>query len=91
MTGLGVSELIKGVVDLLPSRVPDTLADVRGSVFKIERGWGGEKIAYINLEAGTLGARDLIELPTGPAKVTSLRVYGETGLRRCDHAVQARS
>jgi ribosomal protection tetracycline resistance protein len=87
MTGSGISELIKGLVDLLPSRVPDTLADVRGGVFKIERGWGGEKVAYINLEAGTLGARDLIELPSGPAKVTSLQVFGETGLRRCDHAV----
>ena len=86
MTGLGVPELIKGVVNLLPSRVPDTSADLRGSVFKIERGWGGEKIAYINVEAGTIGARDLIELPTGPAKVTSLQVFGETGLRRCDHA-----
>ncbi len=86
-TGLGIGELIKGIVDLLPSRLPDTSADLQGGIFKIERGWGGEKIAYVNLEAGTLSARDLIELPTGPTKITSLQVFGETGLRRDDHAV----
>ena len=86
MTGLGVPDLIDAIESLLPSRIPDPLAPVRGNVFKIERGWGGEKLAYISLEAGTVGARDILELPTGPAKITSLQVFGQTGLRRCDHA-----
>ncbi|MDR6667968.1 TetM/TetW/TetO/TetS family tetracycline resistance ribosomal protection protein [Rhizobium sp. 1399] len=86
MTGLGVPDLIWAIQNLLPSRIPDPSAPVRGSVFKIDRGWGGEKLAYINLEDGTIGARDLIELPTGPAKVTSLQVFDETGLHRCDYA-----
>jgi ribosomal protection tetracycline resistance protein len=86
MTGLGVPDLIDAIESLLPSSIPDPSAPVRGNVFKIERGWGGEKLAYISLEAGTVGARDILELPTGPAKITSLQVFGQTGLRRCDHA-----
>lgn len=86
MTGLGVPDLIDAIESLLPGSIPDPSAPVRGNVFKIERGWGGEKLAYISLEAGTVGARDILELPTGPAKITSLQVFGQTGLRRCDHA-----
>ncbi|AVH43706.1 elongation factor G [Agrobacterium tumefaciens] len=86
MTGSGVPDLIDAIETLLPSRLPDPLLPVRGSVFKIERGWGGEKLAYINLEAGTVSARGTIELPTGSAKITSLQVFREPGLRRCDHA-----
>lgn len=86
MTGIGVPDLIDAIETLLPSRLPDPLLPVRGSVFKIERGWGGEKLAYINLEAGTVSARGAIELPTGSAKITSLQVFGEPGLRRCDYA-----
>jgi ribosomal protection tetracycline resistance protein len=90
MTGLGIPDLITAIRTLLPGRLPDPAAPIRGSVFKIERGWGGEKLAYVNLEAGTIGARDIIELPTGPAKVTSLQVFDETGLRRCDRAEAGR-
>lgn len=86
MTGIGLPDLIDAIETLLPSRLPDPSLPAQGSVFKIERGWAGEKLAYINLEAGTVSARGTIELPTGPSKITSLQVFGKTGLRRCDHA-----
>ncbi|QMV00055.1 GTP-binding protein [Devosia sp. D6-9] len=75
MTGIGVEPLLAAVDGLLPSRQPDPLAEIAGTVFKIERGWGGEKIAYVSLDAGTIHTRDMVELPTGPARVTGIEVF----------------
>lgn len=82
MTGLGLPELISAVETLLPSKQPDPGGPVRGKIFKIERGWGVEKIAYLNLTSGTITTRDHIELPCGSAKVTSIQLFDEGRLEK---------
>ncbi|MGW1728185.1 GTP-binding protein [Streptomyces sp. NPDC002306] len=60
MTGAGVAELIAGIRELLPAAGGDPDGPVSGTVFKVERGPAGEKIAYARLFAGTLRVRDRI-------------------------------
>ena len=83
-TGAGLQELIAGIEALLPSATPAPLAPVRGKVFKIDRGWGGEKQAYVALKAGTIRVRDLLALPKGLERVTGIHVFDAGKLRRSD-------
>ncbi|WP_028059603.1 elongation factor G [Candidatus Solirubrobacter pratensis] len=71
ITGAGVDELIAGVRDLLPAAEGDANGPVSGTVFKVERGAAGERIAYVRLRSGTLHTRD--RLPQG--KLTAIRVF----------------
>jgi ribosomal protection tetracycline resistance protein len=86
MTGEGVAALIDAVEHLLPARVPDPGAPLAGHVFKIERGWGGEKIAYLNLTAGTLRERDEVDLAGGAAKVTRIQLFENGSLKKSAEA-----
>ncbi|GAA4220094.1 ribosomal protection tetracycline resistance protein [Streptosporangium album] len=72
MTGQGVEALIGGISRLLPpvpgteeSRLPSPAPGTekdgpRGTVFAIERGGTGEKIAYLRMHAGEVRARQRI-------------------------------
>ncbi len=73
--GLGISALMSAIETLLPSRQPNHDGPVSGTIFKIERGWGGEKLAYLYLASGTINLRDDIETPRGPAKIGSLQLF----------------
>lgn len=75
-TGAGVPELIAGVRELLPVATSDADAPVSGTVFKVERGAAGEKIAYARLFSGTLRTRDRLTLHGGEeGKVTGISVF----------------
>lgn len=82
MTGEGVGDLIDAIAHLLPARTPDASAPLAGSIFKIERGWGGEKVAYINLTAGSLSERNQVELPGGVSKVTRIQAFDDGALKK---------
>ena len=73
ITGAGVPDLVDGISRLLPGACADADGPLSGTVFKIERGPAGEKIAYARMFGGTLHVRD--RLPTG--KVTALRVFAD--------------
>jgi ribosomal protection tetracycline resistance protein len=84
-TGAGVPELITGIKELLPAADGDPEGPVSGTVFKVERGPAGEKIAYARLFSGTLGIRDRV--PFGEARtagrITGISVFdGGTETRR---------
>jgi ribosomal protection tetracycline resistance protein len=53
-TGAGVEALTAGIRELLPARCVPPDGPLKGTVFKIERGRAGEKIAYARLDSGTL-------------------------------------
>jgi ribosomal protection tetracycline resistance protein len=85
MTGAGIDGLIAGLAELLPAAEGDPAGPVSGTVFKVERGPAGEKIAYARLFAGTLRVRD--RLPAGrasAAKITAISVFDRGGVRRRD-------
>jgi ribosomal protection tetracycline resistance protein len=71
ITGAGVKALTAGLRDLLPSAVGDPDAALSASVFKIDRGSAGEKIAYVRMFGGTLNTRDAVR----EEKVTALAVF----------------
>jgi ribosomal protection tetracycline resistance protein len=77
VTGAGVPELITGIKELLPAADGDPEGPVSGTVFKVDRGPAGEKVAYARLFSGTLGIRDRV--PFGEARtegrVTAISVF----------------
>jgi ribosomal protection tetracycline resistance protein len=76
LTGAGVKALMGGVASLLPASVGDPDGRVAASVFKIERGAGGEKVAYVRMFSGTIRTRDRVELGSGAeGKATAIEVF----------------
>lgn len=101
VTGAGTDALTAGVRELLPSAAGAADGPVSGTVFTIERGAGGQKLAYVRMFSGTLRNRDRVRLPgtgtadgpaagtaDGSAKVTGISVFREGAAVPCD-AVRA--
>jgi ribosomal protection tetracycline resistance protein len=59
LSGAGVAALLDGIRRLLPP-APAPEDRLRGRVFAIERGPGGDKVAYIRSYGGQLGARQRV-------------------------------
>ncbi|AUI61195.1 translation factor GTPase family protein [Amycolatopsis sp. BJA-103] len=94
-SGEGIAELTSGIREFLAGAgkpVPDDR--LRAAVFKIERGRANEKIAYLRVFSGEIGARDHVRFhrrgPVGTvtteAKVSAVHVF-ELG----DDTVEARA
>ncbi|MGQ4389523.1 GTP-binding protein [Streptomyces sp. SAS_270] len=76
VTGAGVPELIAGIKELLPAADSDPDGPVSGTVFKVERGPAGEKIAYARMFSGTVRTRDRLLMRGGEeGKVTAISVF----------------
>ena len=81
VTGAGVPELMAGLAGLLPAGTGDAGGPVSGRVFKIERGPGGEKLAYVRMFSGTIRTRDRLRFSASPesssreGKVTAIGVF----------------
>jgi ribosomal protection tetracycline resistance protein len=84
LSGAGVPALLEAMDRLLPPSPPPE-PDLRGKVFAIERGPGGEKVAYVRSYGGTLQRRQRITVyrrePDGRAgsyraQVTALDIAG---------------
>src|SRR5919107_1872641 len=72
----GVDELIAGIKELLPAAEGETHGPVSGTVFKVERGPAGEKIAYVRMFSGTVTVRDRLQLGGDEEeKVTAISVF----------------
>jgi ribosomal protection tetracycline resistance protein len=75
-TGAGVEAVAAGIAELLPASNGDSDGAVSGTVFKIERGKTGEKLAYARMFGGTLRVRDRVRVGTdGEDKVTAIDVF----------------
>jgi ribosomal protection tetracycline resistance protein len=76
MTGAGVETLMSGIAELLPSTDGGGDGPVTGSVFKIERGPAGEKIAFVRMFSGTVRTRDRVQFGRdSEGKVTAINVF----------------
>ncbi len=82
ITGVGVDGLIAGLTEFLPATKGDIDGVPSGTVFKVERGPAGEKVAYVRMFGGTLRTRDKLD---GDQKVTAINVFdrGATEQRTC--------
>ncbi|RSM63026.1 GTP-binding protein [Amycolatopsis sp. WAC 01376] len=79
-SGEGIAELTTGIREFLAGAakpVPDDR--LRATVFKIERGRAHEKIAYVRVFSGEIGARDHVRFHrrglTKEAKVSAVHVF----------------
>jgi ribosomal protection tetracycline resistance protein len=76
ITGAGVDLLAAGLVELLPAARGDADGPVSGTVFKIERGPGGERVAYVRMFSGTVHTRDRLHFGgEHEQKVTAISVF----------------
>jgi ribosomal protection tetracycline resistance protein len=74
-TGAGVDALMKGIAELLPAAAGDGDGPVSGTVFKIDRGLAGERIAYVRMFSGTVRVRDRLEVGGDEGKITAINVF----------------
>jgi ribosomal protection tetracycline resistance protein len=74
ITGAGVAELTAGLTRFLPATHGDAAGPVSGTVFKVERGPAGEKIAYVRMFSGALHVRDRLP-PLADQKITAISVF----------------
>ncbi|MFE7468675.1 GTP-binding protein [Streptomyces sp. NPDC057499] len=81
ITGAGVDALVAGVRELLPASRGDAAGPVSGTVFKVERGPGGERTAYVRMFSGTVRLRDRLafgrDTPRAEGKVTGISVFDQ--------------
>jgi ribosomal protection tetracycline resistance protein len=76
ITGAGVDALIAGIGELLPAADGDADDPVSGTVFKVERGPAGEKIANVRMFSGTVRVRDRLRFGRdNEGKVTAIGVF----------------
>ncbi|MGO1052512.1 GTP-binding protein [Crossiella sp. CA198] len=76
VTGAGVDALIEGIRELLPADPGDPAAPAAGTVFKIDRGPAGEKLAYVRLFAGIIRVREHLDFGRDRrGKVTGISVF----------------
>lgn len=87
ISGAGVEALLAGVVELLPATTGELEAPPSGTVFKVDRGPGGEKLAYVRMFSGALHNRQRLDLHGADAKVTAVEVFERGAVVRRDRVV----
>ncbi|WP_112242390.1 GTP-binding protein [Kribbella monticola] len=94
MTGVGVPELIDGIRAWLPRATGAPGDPLQASVFKVDRGAAGEKIASARIFSGELQTRQVVEVHRGStsyeAKPTSLQVFERGSTTSVDAAEAGR-
>jgi ribosomal protection tetracycline resistance protein len=76
LTGKGMDALTSGIAELLPSAERNGEGPLSGSIFKVERGPAGERIAYVRMFSGTVRTRDRLQFgPEDERKVTAIHVF----------------
>jgi ribosomal protection tetracycline resistance protein len=75
ITGVGTDALLTALTALLPAASTDVDTPTSGTVFKIERGPAGEKLAYVRLVTGSVRVRDRLPLGGIENRVTGISVF----------------
>ena len=83
LTGTGISALVDGIAEFLPTASGDPDGPLAGSIFKIERGRAGEKVCYLRMLSGTVRLRDQLN-PNGD-KVSAIQVFERGRWTSGDH------
>lgn len=88
MSGAGVRELMGAITKYLPVAVRPSGGNLRGQVFKIDRGSAGEKLCYAKIFSGVLRSRQRVPVGGLDQRVTALQVF-ESGTTVDVGAVEA--
>ena len=79
ITGAGLAALTQALTELLPTTRGDVDGPPSGTVFKVERGPAGEKIAYVRMFSGEIRVREILRFHRGrrveEGKVTAISVF----------------
>jgi ribosomal protection tetracycline resistance protein len=84
VTGAGVPALAEGLRRYLPVPEPEASGRARGTVFKVEHGERGRRLAYVRVRGGTLRPRERVtayrrgaqgEIETSKGKITGVEVF----------------
>jgi ribosomal protection tetracycline resistance protein len=73
ITGAGVDMLMAAIRELLPAAGGTADGPASGTVFKVERGAAGEKIAYVRMFTGTVRVRERVT--ASGEKAIAIRVF----------------
>lgn len=85
ITGAGIDALIASITELLPALESDAGGATSGSVFKIERGNSGERIAFVRMFSGAIKAREQVRFGKDKAaKVTGIRIFKDGSVVQSD-------
>ncbi|MEV5688422.1 translation factor GTPase family protein [Streptomyces sp. NPDC052164] len=92
-TGAGIADLVAGITGLLPTAAGDAHGPASGTVFKVDRGPAGEKIAYVRMFTGTVRTREVLRFRSadgtqGEGKVSAISVF-DRGAQVRGHGVDA--
>ncbi|MER5548847.1 translation factor GTPase family protein [Streptomyces sp. NPDC002589] len=91
ITGAGVPDLITGIERLLPTAAGDPAGPLSATVFKVERGPAGEKVAYARIFSGTLRVRDRVPFGAADGRVVGRAGDGRVPSRGGDGGVSGRA
>ena len=75
IAGAGIEALLAAIPELLPAELGDDAGPVSGVVFKIDRGWAGDKLAYVRLFSGMIHVRERVVFRGGEAVITAIQVF----------------
>ncbi|MGJ8527611.1 GTP-binding protein [Maritalea sp.] len=75
MSGAGIDAIQDAIATLLPAKTGNAEAPLAGTIFKIDRGWGGERVAYASITSGKINNRDIIPLPHGEARIKGIQLF----------------
>ena len=84
ITGAGVELLRPAITELLPSENTDADAPLSGSVFKVERGAAGERIAYARLWGGHVDVRNRVAVHGEERRITRIEVFDDGATKPAD-------
>nr|WP_295884497.1 TetM/TetW/TetO/TetS family tetracycline resistance ribosomal protection protein [uncultured Devosia sp.] len=90
IAGAGIEPLLAAIPRLLPALAGDDDAPVSGVVFKIDRGWAGDKLAYVRLFSGRLAVRDQVTCAGKGAVVTAIQLFDRGKAHAADQLTAGR-
>ncbi|MGW1050849.1 GTP-binding protein [Streptomyces sp. NPDC002521] len=91
ITGAGIPDLITGIERLLPTAAGDPAGPLSATVFKVERGPAGEKVAYARIFSGTLRVRDRVPFGAADGREVGRPGAGRVSGRGGDGGVSGRA
>ncbi len=86
ITGVGVDGLIAGIRAFLPTAAGDPAGASAGTVFKIERGPAGAKVAFVRMTSGSVHVRERVHYGgNAEGRVTAIQVFEQgAAVRRAE-------